>query len=214
MCTLKNAVKCLKQCDCLGFTIRCINVRNINDILISNFHFISIHIKYSSQAFITTVLLNAKLIAILNLNENNITFPCKMLPTLERSLIIDLSFNFLKRISSGCFQNAPYLAEIRLNNNKLKTISEKAFLKLPSLLLIDLSCNHLEHFLSFLGSFRLILLDLRQNKFIHLASKVTSEIKVVFLLTEEYYVCCLFPHHSNCIYQKNMVCILPKIVFK
>ena len=200
ICTLST--ECVKQCDCLGFTIRCFNVRNIDDIFIVNFHFNSIHIKYSSQAFITTVLLNVKLIAILNLNENNITLPCKMLPTLQRSLIIDLSFNFIKKIRFGFFQNAPYLAEIRLSNNKLKTISEKAFLNLPSLLLIDLSCNQLKQFLSFLGSFRLIFLDLRQNKFIHLASKITSEMKVNFLLTEDYYVYCLFPQHSNCITEK------------
>ena len=125
-----------------------------------------------------------------------------MLPTLQRSLIFDLISNFIKRINSGCFQNAPYLAEIKLNNKKLKTISEKAFLNLPSLLLIDLSCNQLENFLSLLGSLRLILLDLRQNKFIHLTSKITSEITIIFLLTEEYYVCCLFPHHSKCVTKK------------
>ena len=154
MCPLKDT-ECIQHCNCLGFTLRCISINDFEHKFIQNFYFTSLYIINCSDIFIRTILMKIKFTFILKLSKNKLTAVCIILPSLRKNLMVDLSFNLVREVTSGCFQHAPYLAEVKLNHNYLSVISYKAFHNLPSLSFLDLSYNKLKH-VTFLLNLHLI----------------------------------------------------------
>ena len=204
MCSLKDT-QCIQHCNCLGFTLRCVSVIHFEDNFFQNFYFTSLHVMNSSDMFIKTIMLKIKYTFILKLNKNNLTAVCIILPSLRRNFVVDFSFNLIEKIISGCFQNAPYLAEVKLNHNILSIISCKAFGNLPSLTILDLSYNRVKYisFLSILNSPNLVSLNIQKNNLQDYSSKIDLplNVKVQIVLTDEYYLCCISSTITKCLMQ-------------
>ena len=198
MCSL-IAVDCVKDCDCLGFTIICINITN--SLITTAFPFSSVHIHDASDLSIKTMLYDANFISILNLKKNALTLFCYILPSLAKMLIIDLSFNLIQYIANDCFENAIYLRKLSLDNNNITKIFDKAFYYLPSLHFLNLSYNNLNciTFTIIQNENNLFLFDIRENNFENICINQISHMKVTFLLTDNFYHCCTFSLETNCI---------------
>ena len=151
--------------------------------------------------FVKTILTNTRSISILKLNGNKLTIVCNILPPLRNIFLIDLSVNQIKVIKTACFQNAPYLTEITLSHNNLTAIHQRAFSNLQLLAILNLSHNKLKHFpfSVLIGSSHLIMLNLQKNTLQDFSSKIMSQKELQFLLTDNYYVCCLFTRKVCCI---------------
>ena len=203
MCSLKDT-QCIKYCNCLGFTILCVRVIIFDPLFINNLHFDSIHVRNSSEKFVKYMCMYAKNIFILRLNNNNLTDACNILPPLRKSFTVDLNFNFITVITDSCFQNAPYLTEITFSHNSLTTVHKNSFLNLNSLAILSLSHNRLKYlaFSLIMQSSNLIFLNLQGNSLKDFSSIIMPDNKLQFLLTENYYICCLFPRKTNCITNK------------
>ena len=203
MCSLKD-IQCIKYCDCLGFTILCVRVIIFDPLFINNFHFDSIHVRNSSEVFVRSMCMHANIIFILKLNNNNLTDVCNILPPLRESFAVDLNFNLITVITDSCFHNAPYLSEITFSHNSLTTVHKNAFLNLNSLAILNLSHNKLKYldFSLIIQLSNLILLNLQGNSLQDFSSIIIPDNKLQFLLTENFYICCLFPRTINCITNK------------
>ena len=104
----------------------------------------------------------------------------------KRVTTLDLSRNELTKLTNNEFERYTLLIKLHLENNKIDTVTGNAFIKCPSLELLDLSDNYLESFPR-LTSVRTTLkkLYLNGNKLTDIASIDINEFIVLTSLTLE-----------------------------
>ena len=213
LCSLMNT-KCIENCLCLGLTLRCFNISKQTGNIYRHFPFISLHIKYSFESFVKAILFQVKSISILNLNKNNLTKICNILPSLANSLMVDFSYNSIQYITSYCFNDAIYLRQILLNSNNLRNVFRRAFHNLPSLKLLNLTCNSLDLITFDFVQIHLIVFDIRKNAFSQFSANTFLEFRIQHLLTDHYYHCCALYGASICISGKPWYISCESIISK
>ena len=130
---------------------------------------------------------------------------CDKCPKLHISVKIDVGFNSIEIINTGCFQNALNLREIKLNNNQIMHISTKAFSNLSSVQVLDLSYNNLKTLVSgMITKFNeLIIINLTNNCLEDISSESIILFKFKLLITDNNKFCCNVPQGSTCIAEKS-----------
>ena len=210
-CSLKNNL-CPPMCACLLFTISCYNVKNYATFYTAQLPYHTVYIEHSANEFTNNIILRLSSInlVIFRANFNNLTSICETLPLLTHTLIIDVSFNLLEIISTGCFRNATKLTQIKLNDNQIKVLREKAFNSLSALIVVYLSNNNLA-FLSPNDLFvrhALLILKLDGNSLADISPVTLKSLKVEFLFTDQHHLCCVLEQDTKCVVQnlRNRPC--------
>ena len=119
----------------------------------------------STKLFINTLLKFSRFVTVLKLSTNSLDILCPILPCTERTQLIDAGYNKIQRINAKCFQEGYNLKAVKLNNNAISRIYNRAFEKLDELNIIDLSYNMLTIFSVYIFNQipNLQLLKLREN---------------------------------------------------
>ena len=204
LCSLKNQL-CPSMCACLLFTISCYKVKNYLTFYTPQLPYHTVNIEHSTKEFTNNIILRLNSIVIFRANFNKLTSICETLPPLTHNLVIDVSFNLLKMISTGCFRNAPKLRQIKLNDNQIKVIRKKVFNCLSALILLYLSNNNL----TFLSSnvlfvkHTLLILNLDGNNLADISPAMLNSLKVEYLLTDQYHLCCVLKQDTKCIVKSH-----------
>ena len=188
LCNLKS-VTCPSKCTCLIMAIDCKNVSAYDYKRIG--FYTSVYISNSliySLSIIQDQLISTK---VLKLPSNSLFEFCNISPFKE-ILLIDLSFNSLRRIGRNCFVSHKVLKVLLLNNNKIEFIALFAITNLTNLLFFNLSNNPICNFpwtlLKYsqrISSFGAVNLNLTV---INLNSR-NEIIKVID--TDSYHLCCV-----------------------
>ena len=141
-----NKVICPSICECLMFAIRCLKV-SISDInLTDNYPYYDIIIVKSTIFFIKTLLKFSRHVTVLKLSRNSLDVLCSILPSTNRTQMIDVGYNKIQKVNAKCFQQASHLKIVKLNNNNIFMIIEGAFKEIDKLFAVDLSHNMLTSF--------------------------------------------------------------------
>ena len=196
---------CPKYCICVNFAVSCKNItitpRNWN-----NLPYISVHIT-KSKIGSATFLFKIPNLKILNITFNSINSICDDLFQAKDILVIDLSFNYVREITSNCFYDLYFLTNVNLRNNNLSILKIKSFNNILSSFSINFSDNNLTYLLkvTFHNICKLHILVLFNNPFSSLDISVFNNIVINYLLTHEYHICCKT--------QMDVVCPLVKSWF-
>ena len=125
---------------------------------------------------------------------------CTLLPNLQYSLFIDAGYNKITEINKNCFQEAPNLKMIKINNNMISEIQNEAFLNLPALLILDLSNNILFIFTPavIINCFELEGI-IFQNTTIYIPEvHIIQNLGIGHLISDNYFHCSFKPPNTIC----------------
>ena len=159
-----------------------------------------VHIEQSSKLFTIRLLKYVKQFTFLTLNHILLDNICTTLPNLHYSLFIDAGYNRITEIDNNCFQEAPNLKMIKINNNMISEIQNEAFLNLPALLILDLSNNILFIFTPavIINCFELEGI-IFQNTTIYIPEvHIIQSLEIEFLISDNYFHCCFMPPNTIC----------------
>ena len=141
-CLLKRS-KCLANCLCLTYAIRCFNYNEKNPIILNFISFHVIGIINCSKGITNQILHSTYYISILIIKHCSLDQLCEYTRKSKYIILIDAGHNAIKSLKSNCFNKAPSLHTIKVNNNNILHVYEKAFWKLYFLNVLDLSHNPL-----------------------------------------------------------------------
>ena len=181
-CNLDKII-CPSICQCLMFAIRCLKVSTSGINLKDNHPYHVIIIMKSTKLFVNTLLKFSRFVTVLKLSMNSLNVLCPILPCTDRTQLIDAGYNKIQRVNARCFQQAYYLKAVKLNNNVIFRIYNRAFEKLDELIIIDLSYNMLTtlsvHIFNQIPNLQ--LLRLRENNLIFVDYDAFYELNVHIL---------------------------------
>ena len=154
-----NIPPCPKSCECLLSAVKCSHVgRNVTDIIQHrDFPFFAVFIEFSgiSSKFLNSKKLTLNSISdifVLTIRNSKIVQPCYVTGNMVNLVSLDLSFNIISDLQTGCCKNS--LQIIKLNSYLIYHIIHNAFSESKSLLYLDLSNNPLRGLISTLSLLR------------------------------------------------------------
>ncbi len=117
---------------------------------------------------------------------------------LKRGRFLDFSENAIDSLSSQCFYKLSVLAVLLLPGNEISILDENIFSELKSLKKLDMSRNNLMHVQrTVLKLPSLIILNLSHNSFEDFDTDVADNINVHFVSIDDYRLCCLLKDSST-----------------
>ncbi len=200
ICDLKDYT-CLPSCNCLVYAIDCWKTgQNELLLLTAKQLFVMVSIRNSTVLDIVKLMRSIFQVSVLTMVDTKISDICNI--DLPRNLsLINLSFNCLKKITSGCFANRNVLTIINLSSNEITSIEPVAFAFLPSLKIINASLNPLKSLQEtmFEGISMLYELDIRNKQTSPILAPATFD-GIVFevVRTNSYQVCCFAQNATVC----------------
>ena len=117
-----------------------------------------------------------------------------------KCILLDLSFNLLKRIQNKCFSSTRFLKSLAINNNNIISVEKHSFYDLFNLKLLSLANNpiiHL-HYSFLIHIFYLRLLSIVNVSFHDINPKSFHGSKINLIITEDYHICCIAPSGTVC----------------
>ena len=103
LCDLKFTT-CPRNCSCLTFAIKCVSVDQLRVDSSNNLPYHVIHIEECSEVFTKEFLQFLDSITLFTMNGLFFDDICAVVSNLQHSIIIDVSYNRVKRIQNDCFQ--------------------------------------------------------------------------------------------------------------
>ncbi len=194
-CSLQG-IKCPLACDCLLYTLMCINLTISQDI-----HLPYMNIQLKKSCFNTNaapaVISDAMIMSVVH---SNLVHVCKFLSSLGHLIMFDASSNLIETVETRCFQTSFGVKIILLSNNLISSVKRGAFANLSTLLVLNLSTNSLSELScsTFFGLSGVSFLSLKQNNLTSIERNVFDGMKVKLLETENYHVCCLLASNRTC----------------
>ena len=155
--------------------------------------------------FTTEILQFLYSVSLLAINGMTFDNACRILPNLNHSLIIDLSFNRIRRIQKDCFQQASNLKTIKMNDNMISLVKNNAFYNLKALILLNLSNNIIVLLTStiIIKCFELKAI-LIQNTSVKIPdSYVFKKLGLKYFISNNYYSCCFLSSPSFCLFSTS-----------
>ena len=197
LCELKDII-CPKLCTCLNFAVSC--KININDTKVFphlphvSYHIVSTNI--DSMLF----LKDNTFLAVLNISQNLIADICNDVIKFYYLNNLDVSWNQIRKLSSGCFSELFNLQVIKIDNNQVTTMEEKSFYNLRHILLIDLSQNKLTSVLkyTFYNITRICKLNICNNPLKNIGHDIFSDMSLSSIVSDKFEICCLAPPMVFC----------------
>ncbi len=198
LCVL-HATECPSQCQCAAVVLFCHNISSRAPLNFQKLPYLVVHVTQTDKLFVLSLLKESSF-AFLFLEHNMLEAVCSKLQT-NHLHKVDLGFNLMKVLQKNCFAAAPHLKHIGLNDNHLKTVEKGCFNDLPKLSFVNLSNNVLASFASDLcHTCPLIkIIDIQNNTFELLAGTSFTTLSVIYVMTDEYKVCCLVSRDVTCL---------------
>ena len=201
LCELK-IIECPSFCVCLLYAIDCRPSADGKVEEIYPFHYLSVQFSNLKLNFMSTLIQKLKYAIVLKLSENEIRDVCDAFSKVIdwKCMLLDLSFNLLKRIENKCFSSTRFLKSLAINNNNIISVEKHSFYNLFNLKLLNLTNNPIIHLhYSFLFRvFYLRLLSIVNVSFHDINPKSFHGSKINFIITEDYHVCCIAPSGTVC----------------
>ncbi len=207
---------CPLGCNCLFFGIDCSEAHLTKDVLNSTQPHISFFAEHSTitcQICIQSIFRQVYLIVIRN---SNLTKICEVVKNMKTVIKVDFGINSITVLSGDCFRNNFNLSVLKLNHNKVMTITAVTFNKLNYLKHLDLSSNPLQYLClsSSTGSLHIAFLSLVNNNLTVLNLNIFQNVLVKVLFTDNYKLCCLANTTLKCsvrpVWYKTCSRLLPK----
>ena len=197
-CPLRNA-QCPAGCECLTFVISCYNL-SLMATLRDGLIYRTLYVNQCTKEVMYALLRHILSVAIFNGTHNNLDHICGLFPLNFASLIINVSFNKIQIIERDCFKVASYLRVIKLNNNRLSVVKQKALQGLKVLVLLDLSDNLLSTIPAYLIfiSTETFFLVFKNNSFDKSRHAEFKTLSFMGLYTDNYHLCCIFKYKVKC----------------
>ena len=206
LCQL-SLFRCPEKCTCLSLAIKCVNSSFPLDSLATYFPYVAISVLFSPAldqevARLIPIFREARSIIFIG---NNIHTICSYISIWKKLKVLDVSFNSIVNISTLCFHDLPQLSFIKLSNNAINLIQKYAFAAVPKLVYLDLSYNSLDklEFQIFHQSISLQTLHLNGTDVKTVNVKIFQDIRLKYVTTLNYHICCIIPTSSTCHYTKR-----------
>ena len=191
LCGLKNT-KCILFCKCLAYALHCKNIK--------------VRIPLISYPFLSVTLVNIILLndifkyfpnsLYITLNRNGLTNVCQNF-TLQSIVLLDIKFNKISYILTGCFISLFQLKAIYLDYNSIASVNALSFVNLSNLHVLSLSNNPLHSIGNIiLNSPALKILSIRHIQLTNVFD--LKHLKVMIFDTSDFHLCCIAPSHSQC----------------
>ncbi len=194
-CAIKNVI-CPKNCHCLGLGLICLNLKYLLFLDGHMFQVVSIQNSFLSTVSDLQSFTSAK---VLNLFYTNLTQICFKYQTFELSSL-NIKYNSIAELQDSCFKGLIKLQTLVLPENKLKLLGKYALKGLPELILVNLSCNQINHFEKYLllESKNRIKLSILNNPLNELYPETFQEILLEEIETHDHRVCCVVDESVLC----------------
>ncbi len=199
---LLQLTECPFPCQCLGYSIRCYNASIASTILPFKPFFLAIVFEKCNFSDIPDKLRSLDKALVVSLTEIGLTDLCMLMSKVEVLKIGNFAANQISSVSTECFRSSKILI-LKVNQNTISKIGDRAFSSFDNLTYLDLSdnlLNRLSH-LILPGSSKLFFFSIENNALADLKYLSFSELNVEFLKTSDYKICCIVP--------SNVVCTVP-----
>ncbi len=192
-----HKVTCPQMCACLGFAVSCDNTTIIFEEVVKTF--VALRVAKSRVQNLNISFCkfsNLKFIALLESGISRLcpnTFP-------KQLVLLDISINNIQSVEMNCYCSFDNLEGIILDNNEIVFIHKISFVNLPSLSVLSLRRNLLVTVSEDLlfPHLSLKVLDLRENFFSQICVDAFNTIKIEFIVTGDYHICCIAPENTKC----------------
>ena len=150
----------------------------------------------------STLIQKLKYAFILKLSRNEIRDVCDAFSKVIdwKCILLDLSFNLLKRIENKCFSSTRFLKSLAINNNNIISVEKHSFSDLFNLRMLSLANNPVihSHYGFLIHIFYLKLLSIVNVSFHDINPESFYGSKINFIITEDYHICCIAPSGTVC----------------
>ena len=192
---------CPSNCICLTFAINCAYAEKLTVDLKKHLPYHVIHIEACSEMFTRKFLNLLHSVTLLTVNDLFSEDICIILPNLQHSITIDLSFNRVRRIKYNCFQKASKLKVVQMNDNMISQVDNKAFLNLTSLTILNLSNNIIVLLTptTIINCFELKAIVIQNTSISMPEAYVFDSLRIEYLISDNYIPCCFISPSSICL---------------
>ncbi len=198
LCSLAN-VTCPNFCECLTFALVCRSHFMPKAFATMFCPYFAVTFDSFVFSMVVDEIFDCKIsrIGILKMISSGLREACINFPQLNSLFLLDMSSNKIRGLKSKCFKQGKVLKVLGLNNNLISKVASDTFYKLPSLLLLNLSYNHLSD-LSFTKPFsaKLKILSLTNNSLQKLKLSQNQPLQV--LETDNFRICCIVQAETKC----------------
>ena len=193
-CELKDTL-CPSNCQCILFAISCSNVW-----ISQNMH-VYISIKFWKVFVIDVIQFveHCQNVIYLQILNSQLTSPCHI-EYPKKLKILDFARNFFKLISKLCFSSLTDLEILMVDQNLITHLHANSFVDTGRLYLLNISHNLLKYFPAdiFNVPHSIKMLSLRNNQFSMIDHNAFVNLKVDFIETDDYHICCLVDASYKC----------------
>ncbi len=196
MCSRK-LTECPSTCHCLLVTVRCFNSSvSAHNMYFTGFQAVFIYHSSTAQMQLFTSDFDP---VILVITDSGITSVCKITQQTSRTVFVDTSCNLISEISTACFGGGNTTRSIKLQENTICLIENKAFANLHNLMLLNVSENRIllldDKLFCHLN---LGILSVQGNSFLIMGPKLFQEVTLGILETDDFYKCCTISAETKC----------------
>ena len=196
LCELKD-VGCPLTCVCLLLVLKC--RKFAIQLVQTTYPHVSVFVYSIPILSLDTFVSHFPKVLKLSLTRTDILNICKT--NLPGGIVfIDLGFNFIFHLSYRCFNSLKHLRIIKLENNCITYINAKSFYHLTNLNFLSLANNPLanlpKHFIMYSPCFKAVIFQ--HNIFTDINPNAFQNIKVEFIDTTDYHICCIAPPNAKC----------------
>ena len=190
-CELKDTL-CPANCQCILFAISC------TDAWIPQNMYVYISIKFS-KVFIIQFVEHGQNVIYLQILNSQLTSPCHI-DYPKKLKILDFARNSFKVISKFCFTSLTDLEILMLDQNVIAYLHANSFVDTQRLYLLNISYNPLKYFPVniFNVPHSMKILSLRNNHLSMIDHNAFVNLKVDFIETDDYHICCLVDAIYKC----------------
>ena len=191
---LCGVTHCISQCLCFNHGIYCdsISVISSGDIfeLLKNFIFIKLNdIKTELNSIDSLTMAEILICSKSNISENNL---CQSLDVKTNIKHLDLSGNIVKHVYSNQLLCLEKVIQVILNDNKISSLTEYAFVHLQVLKFLDLGRNKIKllKYCAFCNLVYLQYLNLLDNNIFQVSKTIFNSKQPILISTLNFHVCC------------------------
>ena len=198
-CELKDTL-CPANCECILFAISC------TDAWIPQNMHVYISIKFSKVFIIDVIQFveHCQNVIYLQILNSQLTSPCHI-DYPKKLKILDFARNSFKVISKFCFTSLTDLEILMLDQNVIAYLHANSFVDTQRLYLLNISYNPLKYFPVniFNVPHSMKILSLRNNHLSMIDHNAFVNLKVDFIETDDYHICCLVDAIYKCNAKKS-----------
>ena len=194
LCELKDAL-CPSNCQCILFAISCYAGEKPE-----NLH-TYISIKFSGVVIkdLFKFMKDCQNVIYLQLSNSELKNPCHIYYP-KRLQILDFGRNIFETVKKLCFISLSNLQILMLDQNEITYLHTSSFVDIQKLNLLNISDNPLKYFIGEIFKYphSMKVLSLRDNELSTIDPNAFLNLKVDYIETDDYRICCLVDANYIC----------------